>query len=69
MAISAEIAKDSLSFFGVDELGLDKASRAVLDSVCRRFGAAVDLSTLAISVGAHRTVEDHMSPTSSSRAC
>ena len=49
--ISAEVAKDGLSFFGVDELGLDKASRAVLDSVCRRFGGGlVGLSTLAISV-------------------
>ncbi|NDH76118.1 MAG: hypothetical protein EBY52_05145, partial [Actinobacteria bacterium] len=48
--ISAEVAKDGLSFFGVDELGLDKASRAVLDSVCRRFGGGpVGLSTLAIS--------------------
>ncbi len=62
--ISAEVAKDGLSFFGVDELGLDKASRAVLDSVCRRFGGGpVGLSTLAISVSEPtETVEDVYEP-------
>ena len=62
--ISAEIAKDGLSFFGIDELGLDKASRAVLDSVCRRFGGGpVGLSTLAISVSEPtETVEDVYEP-------
>ena len=58
------MAKDGLSFFGVDELGLDKASRAVLDSVCRRFGGGpVGLSTLAISVSEPtETVEDVYEP-------
>ena len=62
--ISAEVARDGLSFFGVDELGLDKASRAVLDSVCRRFGGGpVGLSTLAISVSEPtETVEDVYEP-------
>ncbi len=62
--IDAEIASDGLAFFGVDELGLDKASRAVVDSVCRRFGGGpVGLSTLAISVSEPtETVEDVYEP-------
>jgi len=44
---SSEVAADGLTFFGVDELGLDKASRAVLESICERFGGGpVGLSTL-----------------------
>jgi len=62
--VDAEVASDGLAFFGVDELGLDKASRAVLDSVCRRFGGGpVGLSTLAISVSEPtETVEDVYEP-------
>ena len=62
--IDADVASDGLAFFGVDELGLDKASRAVLESVCRRFGGGpVGLSTLAISVSEPtETVEDVYEP-------
>ncbi len=62
--IDAEVASDGLSFFGVDELGLDKASRAVLESICHRFGGGpVGLSTLAISVSEPtETVEDVYEP-------
>jgi len=62
--IDAGVASDGLKFFGVDVLGLDKASRAVLDSVCRRFGGGpVGLSTLAISVSEPtETVEDVYEP-------
>ena len=62
--IDAGIAADGLKFFGVDELGLDKASRAVLDGICRRFGGGpVGLSTLAISVSEPaETVEDVYEP-------
>ena len=62
--IDAGIASDGLAFFGVDDLGLDKASRAVLDSICRRFGGGpVGLSTLAISVSEPtETVEDVYEP-------
>ncbi len=62
--IDAGVASDGLEFFGVDGLGLDKASRAVLDSVCRRFGGGpVGLSTLAISVSEPtETVEDVYEP-------
>ncbi len=62
--IDAGVAADGLEFFGVDGLGLDKASRAVLDAVCRRFGGGpVGLSTLAISVSEPtETVEDVYEP-------
>ena len=62
--IDAEVAADGLEFFGVDTLGLDKASRAVLDAICRRFGGGpVGLSTLAISVSEPtETVEDVYEP-------
>ena len=62
--IDADIAADGLQFFGVDELGLDKASRAVLDALCRRFGGGpVGLSTLAIAVSEPaETVEDVYEP-------
>ncbi len=62
--IDAGVAADGLAFFGVDELGLDKASRAVIESVCKRFGGGpVGLSTLAISVSEPtETVEDVYEP-------
>lgn len=62
--IDSGVAADGLTFFGVDELGLDKASRAVLESICCRFGGGpVGLSTLAISVSEPtETVEDVYEP-------
>ncbi len=63
-SIDAEVAADGLLFFGVDERGLDKASRAVLEAICGRFGGGpVGLSTLAISVSEPtETVEDVYEP-------
>ncbi|MBV8237091.1 MAG: Holliday junction branch migration DNA helicase RuvB [Acidimicrobiia bacterium] len=57
-------ARDGLALFGVDEQGLDKVDRAILDAVCRRFGGGpVGLSTLAISVGEEPdTVEEVYEP-------
>jgi Holliday junction DNA helicase RuvB len=57
-------AREGLELFGVDELGLDKVDRAILDAVCRRFGGGpVGLSTLAVSVGEETdTVEDVYEP-------
>ncbi len=62
--IDASVARDGLAFFGVDELGLDKASRAILLALCHRFGGGpVGLSTLAISVSEPtETVEDVYEP-------
>ncbi|MBM3683694.1 MAG: Holliday junction branch migration DNA helicase RuvB [Actinobacteria bacterium] len=57
-------ARGGLALFGVDELGLDKIDRAILDALCRRFGGGpVGLSTLAIAVAEPtETVEDVHEP-------
>ena len=45
-------ARQALALFDVDERGLDRLDRAVLDALCRRFnGGPVGLSTLAVAVG------------------
>ncbi len=45
-------ARAALKLFDVDEAGLDRLDRAVLDALCRRFGGGpVGLSTLAVAVG------------------
>ena len=42
----------ALALFDVDDRGLDRLDRAVLDALCRRFGGGpVGLSTLAVAVG------------------
>ena len=62
--VTRQLARDGLATFGVDELGLDKVDRAVLDALCARFGGGpVGLSTLAVSVGEETdTVEDVYEP-------
>lgn len=57
-------AQAGLELFGVDQLGLDKVDRAILSSICNRFGGGpVGLSTLAISVSEPaETVEDVYEP-------
>ncbi|MFC7406144.1 Holliday junction branch migration DNA helicase RuvB [Georgenia alba] len=57
-------AHGALSVFEVDELGLDRLDRAVLDALCRRFGGGpVGLSTLAMTVGEEpETVETVAEP-------
>ncbi|MHB8669299.1 MAG: Holliday junction branch migration DNA helicase RuvB [Acidimicrobiales bacterium] len=62
--VTGEVARAGLSLFEVDETGLDKVDRAILDAVCRRFGGGpVGLSTLAISVGEEpETVEEVYEP-------
>jgi Holliday junction DNA helicase RuvB len=62
--INREVAKAGLELFQVDELGLDKLDRAILEATCSRFGGGpVGLSTLAVSVGeAPETVEDVYEP-------
>ena len=60
----SRVAQDALELYEVDELGLDRLDRSVLDAICRRFGGGpVGLSTLAISVGEEReTVEEVAEP-------
>jgi Holliday junction DNA helicase RuvB len=62
--VDLAVARRGLELFGVDELGLDKVDRAILDAVCVRFGGGpVGLSTLAVSVGEETdTVEDVYEP-------
>ena len=62
--IDATVASDGLQFFGVDEIGLDTASRAVIEALCGKFaGGPVGLSTLAIAVSEPtETVEDVYEP-------
>ncbi|MGC8626777.1 MAG: Holliday junction branch migration DNA helicase RuvB [Acidimicrobiales bacterium] len=62
--VDFEVAHAGLELFQVDELGLDKVDRAILDALCSRFnGGPVGLGTLAISVGEQpETVEDVYEP-------
>lgn len=62
--VTAPIAHSALDLFEVDQLGLDRLDRAVLDALCRRFGGGpVGLSTLAVAVGEEReTVEEVAEP-------
>ena len=63
-AVTADTAAEGLDFFGVDELGLDRPSRAVLEALCGGFaGGPVGLSTLAVAVSEPaETVEDVYEP-------
>ena len=58
------VAQAALDLYEVDELGLDRLDRAVLDALCRRFGGGpVGVSTLAVAVGEEReTVEEVAEP-------
>jgi Holliday junction DNA helicase RuvB len=50
--VDLHAARAALQLFDVDEAGLDRLDRAVLDALCRRFaGGPVGLSTLAVAVG------------------
>lgn len=62
--IDLAAAREGLQLFGVDEKGLDKVDRAILDALCNRFGGGpVGLSTIAVSVGEETdTVEDVYEP-------
>ncbi len=62
--VTLAVAQAALELYEVDELGLDRLDRAVLEAICIRFGGGpVGLSTLAISVGEEReTVEEVAEP-------
>ena len=62
--VTRPVAHDALALFEVDESGLDRLDRAVLEALCRRFsGGPVGLSTLAVAVGEEReTVEEVAEP-------
>jgi holliday junction DNA helicase RuvB len=50
--VTLEVARAALRLYEVDEEGLDRLDRAVLDALLRKFGGGpVGLSTLAVAVG------------------
>ena len=62
--VTEQIARDALAVYDVDELGLDRLDRAVLDALVRRFGGGpVGVGTLAVAVGEEvETVEEVAEP-------
>ena len=62
--VTRPVAEAALDLYEVDELGLDRLDRGVIDVLCRRFGGGpVGLSTLAVAVGEEReTVEEVAEP-------
>ncbi|WP_068255936.1 Holliday junction branch migration DNA helicase RuvB [Janibacter corallicola] len=62
--VDLHAAHEALALFDVDEMGLDRLDRAVLEALCRRFGGGpVGLSTLAVAVGEENdTVETVAEP-------
>ncbi len=63
-AVTADVAREALALFEVDELGLDKVDRAILTVLCDTFaGRPVGLHTLAVAVAEEpETVEDVYEP-------
>ena len=62
--VTEQIARAALAVYDVDELGLDRLDRAVLDALVRRFGGGpVGVGTLAVAVGEEaETVEEVAEP-------
>ena len=62
--VDLAVAQAALALYEVDEIGLDRLDRAVLDALLRRFGGGpVGLSTLAVAVGEEsETVETVCEP-------
>lgn len=62
--ITLEVAGDALKVYEVDDLGLDKVDRSILNAIIHKFGGGpVGLSTLSIAVGEEpETVEDAYEP-------
>ncbi|MCU1659150.1 MAG: Holliday junction branch migration helicase RuvB, partial [Pseudonocardiales bacterium] len=62
--VTEAVAKAALAVYDVDQLGLDRLDRAVLDALVRRFGGGpVGVGTLAVAVGEEvGTVEEVAEP-------
>jgi Holliday junction DNA helicase RuvB len=62
--VTAAVACTALRVYDVDDLGLDRLDRAVLDALVRRFGGGpVGVSTLAVAVGEEvETVQEVAEP-------
>ncbi len=62
--VDADVAKQALEVFDVDDIGLDRLDRRVVEALVHRFaGGPVGLTTLATAVGEEPdTVEDAVEP-------
>jgi Holliday junction DNA helicase RuvB len=62
--VTETIARAALAVYDVDQLGLDRLDRAVLDALVRRFGGGpVGVGTLAVAVGEEvETVQEVAEP-------
>src|SRR5438270_436030 len=62
--VTEAVARAALAVYDVDELGLDRLDRAVLDALVRRFGGGpVGVGTLAVAVAEEvETVEEVAEP-------
>jgi Holliday junction DNA helicase RuvB len=62
--VTLAVSQAALELYEVDELGLDRLDRGVIEALCRRFGGGpVGISTLAVAVGEEReTVEEVAEP-------
>jgi holliday junction DNA helicase RuvB len=62
--VTGEVARAALALFEVDERGLDRLDRRLLEALCAAFaGGPVGLSTLAVAVGEETdTVEEVVEP-------
>ncbi len=62
--INSEIARTAMDALGVDELGLEKLDRDILQTIIERFdGGPVGIDTIAASIGEERiTIEDAYEP-------
>jgi Holliday junction DNA helicase RuvB len=62
--VTAEAAQAALKMLEVDERGLDRLDREILQAICVKFsGGPVGLSTLAVAVGEEQdTIEDVYEP-------
>jgi holliday junction DNA helicase RuvB len=63
-SISSEIAREALELLEVDERGLERTDRELLDAIAGKFGGGpVGLSTLAVALGEEPdTIEDVYEP-------
>jgi len=62
--VTRDVARAALAVYDVDQLGLDRLDRSVLDALIRRFGGGpVGVSTIAVAVGEEvQTVEEVAEP-------
>ena len=62
--VTRAVAREALAIYDVDDLGLDRLDRSVLDSLVRRFGGGpVGVGTLAVAVGEEvETIEEVAEP-------